>query len=258
MRKNQRRWKSSLKAAGELPAALFKIKAGGEKSLEREKKIIRKFRYPDRKRVAEIFIDNAFSGLQVQKIFPRFGFLAWAMMGRYFIFRRDLFWVAEDSRGRVVGFICGDTDGFLLNLAKFVLLFPVVLFQFLVDAIFITRQGWVFLYRFFRSTIRGEFGFSRKGILLEFPAHLHINIERDLRQEGLGSELMEVFLKDLDRKGIKGLHLRLYDVEEGGRVYRFFRKFGFEEAFRKKISFFSAEEGEKMYLITMVRKMGGG
>jgi len=180
------------------------------------------------------------------------------MMGRYFIFRRDLFWVAQDQRGQVIGFICGDTDHFCLNLLKIILLFPVIAFQFVLDAPFITREGWAFLWGFFRSVIRGEFNYKPREISRDYPAHLHVNIAPGLQQKGLGSELMEIFLREIKKRSIKGVHLRLYGGDNDGQAYRFFKRFSFKEVDRREAYFMSGVSEEKKYLITMVRKIEGG
>ncbi len=240
-----------------VPAALFKINPGEALLLEKRKQI-RKFRSSDREQVTRIFIDNAFAGEGLADYFPRFGFLAWAMMGRYFIFRRDFFWVAQDEKDQVIGFICGDTEHFCLNLLKIFLPAPVIAFWFILDAPFITRRGWDLLGGFFWSLIRGEFNFNSREIPRDYPAHLHINIAPGLQQKGLGSELMEIFLQELEKRSIKGVHLRLYDGDDEGQAYRFFKKFSFKEATRKEASFMSRVSEEKKFLITMVRKIERG
>ncbi len=51
-------------------------------------------------------------------------------------------------------------------------------------------------------------GFSVfKDSFLTFPAHLHINFHPDARGKGLGSLLVEHYMKVLKGQGIKGLHL---------------------------------------------------
>lgn len=41
----------------------------------------------------------------------------------------------------------------------------------------------------------------------EFPAHLHMNIERDFRRRGIGRQLLRSYLRDLRRAAVPGVRL---------------------------------------------------
>jgi len=178
-------------------------------------------------------------------------------MGGYFIFRRDLFWVSGEEGKGVTGYICGEINGFGVRVVKMIVLLPVVVFFFILEAPFFTKKGWGFLFKLLKSFLLGELRNSSREKLERFPAHLHINIAPGLQDKGLGSDLMAVFLRELELRKIKGVHLRLYGDEEGGAAYRFFKKFFFREAERRKVTFFPKEESKNRFLITMVREIEG-
>jgi len=60
--------------------------------------------------------------------------------------------------------------------------------------------------------------------LLEYPAHLHINLLPEMQGKGLGRKLMEAFFKTCRRKGAEGLHLGVSKENPGALA--FYRKAG--------------------------------
>jgi hypothetical protein len=59
----------------------------------------------------------------------------------------------------------------------------------------------------------------------EFPAHLHVNVETEaVRGRGAGRALVERYLADLRRAGVRGVHLHC-----GAGPGPFYLKLGFEE-----------------------------
>lgn len=58
----------------------------------------------------------------------------------------------------------------------------------------------------------------------EFPAHLHINFHQDCRGRGLGSHLMQAYIEELDKKGIRGVHLV---TSPGAQNITFYSRLGF-------------------------------
>lgn len=47
----------------------------------------------------------------------------------------------------------------------------------------------------------------RRRIGRDYPAHLHMNVEREFRRAGVGSRLLEAYLGDLRRAAVPGVHL---------------------------------------------------
>ena len=61
-------------------------------------------------------------------------------------------------------------------------------------------------------------------LLPRFPAHLHINVASDVREAGVGSQLMQTFLAHVRSCGVPGVHLV---TGEGNRNIAFYRRNGF-------------------------------
>lgn len=63
------------------------------------------------------------------------------------------------------------------------------------------------------------------GILQEYPAHLHIDLLKELQGKGAGKMLMNTFFTALQNKGCKGLHLGVSKQNE--HAVGFYQKIGF-------------------------------
>lgn len=59
----------------------------------------------------------------------------------------------------------------------------------------------------------------------EYPAHLHINLLPRLQGRGLGRELIGVLVAELERRGIRGLHLGVDPANTG--AIAFYERLGF-------------------------------
>lgn len=58
-----------------------------------------------------------------------------------------------------------------------------------------------------------------------FPAHLHVNLAPQFRSRGIGAELIEAFIADARRAGVKGVHVV---TSADARNVRFYERVGFE------------------------------
>jgi GNAT superfamily N-acetyltransferase len=136
-------------------------------------------------------------------------------------------YVAEDE-GRVVGYLtgCPDTSAFERSkLGRFAL--P-LLVKVLVRRYAPTGDTRRFVRRTFGLDPEPNDLFPRElraRLASDYPAHLHINVEEaSMRGKGAGRALMERFLEDLRRAGVRGVH-----VHCGEGPVPFYLKMGFEE-----------------------------
>lgn len=60
----------------------------------------------------------------------------------------------------------------------------------------------------------------------KYPAHMHIDIHRDYRGQGLGTQMLQVLTEHLSAKGIDGLQLCCGSDNVKG--IRFYKRFGFK------------------------------
>ncbi len=58
-----------------------------------------------------------------------------------------------------------------------------------------------------------------------FPAHLHVNLAPQFRSRGIGAELIEAFVADARRAGVKGVHVV---TSADARNVRFYERVGFK------------------------------
>jgi GNAT superfamily N-acetyltransferase len=72
------------------------------------------------------------------------------------------------------------------------------------------------------SYFRNEF----RALTRRFPAHLHINVAPDLRNRGIGTQLIEAFAAEAARAGAAGMHVV---TGRGMRNVRFYARCGFAE-----------------------------
>lgn len=69
-------------------------------------------------------------------------------------------------------------------------------------------------------------GLSLFSDLFEFyPAHFHINFHSGCRGRGLGSQLVKVYFKDLEKKSMRGVHLV---TSPDAANINFYRRLGFQ------------------------------
>jgi ribosomal protein S18 acetylase RimI-like enzyme len=58
-----------------------------------------------------------------------------------------------------------------------------------------------------------------------FPAHLHVNLAPKFRSRGIGAQLIEAFVADAARAGVKGVHVV---TSSDARNVRFYDRVGFK------------------------------
>jgi ribosomal protein S18 acetylase RimI-like enzyme len=67
---------------------------------------------------------------------------------------------------------------------------------------------------------------SRRPVLPgDFPAHVHVNVERDQRGKDVGRQLLECFEQQVRAARLPGMHASVRGDNVGGR--RFFERMGF-------------------------------
>ena len=112
----------------------------------------------------------------------------------------DYLWVAEDDRGDIVGYLMGCPDTLAYNR------------WFREHARTMARR---FITLHYRGLTRKTVGFIWRYLRLrvphldlsDYPAHLHINTRADLRGNGVGTALMHLYLAQLRRENVPGVHL---------------------------------------------------
>jgi GNAT superfamily N-acetyltransferase len=72
----------------------------------------------------------------------------------------------------------------------------------------------------------GYFRADFAGLMLRFPAHLHINLDADFRGRRIGAQLIEAFVARAKQAGVPGMHVV---TGKGMRNVGFYTRCGFSE-----------------------------
>jgi GNAT superfamily N-acetyltransferase len=183
---------------------------------------IRSYEPRDRKAVREICCDTADADKPVERIFPDREAFADLLTSYYTDLVSSTTWVAERD-GEVLGYLTGclDTRRYLRAMAFRIA--PIAFAKALVRGTLWHATTIRLLSANLGDWLRG--GFRRGAPLREYPAHVHINLQRSARGAGVGERLMEKFLRQAQDAGIPGVYANVSETNEGGR--RFFEKLGF-------------------------------
>lgn len=184
--------------------------------------IVRTYEKKDREGVRRICCDTAYKGGPVENFFFDREVFSDAVTRYYTDFEPGSLWIAEKD-DEVAGYLTGclDTRRYLGLMKSRIM--PAVLLRSLLRGVFLRRQTYRLLASLFKSARRG--GFRRDTPLDEYPAHLHIDIDRRFRRLGMGEMLMLKFLEQARSRGVKGVHLTTVEDNYGARS--FFEKSGF-------------------------------
>jgi GNAT superfamily N-acetyltransferase len=108
---------------------------------------------------------------------------------------------------------------------------PNLIIKGLSRSIIFKRNTRRFLLHILLSLLKGEF--VRPDFSKQYPATLHINIDKAFRRQNIGKQLIEYYLKFLKEKKISGVHFGV--TSESAK--EFFIKLGFNILFVRKRSY---------------------
>ena len=183
--------------------------------------VIRLFQPADDAAIRRICFDTALYGESMAPLLDDPALIAEALLGDYTRFEPEGLWVAEDA-GRVVGYLsaCADTRRserlYALHIA------PRLALRFLVRGHWLRPRLWRF--GVCSGVHARNVHRARQTVLASHPAHLHINIEKESRGNGVGRALLERSLTSFYNQSVKGVHI--FAASQGGRA--FFARAGFE------------------------------
>ena len=192
---------------------------------------IRKFEQRDRSSVRRICAGTALMGEPGSAFFDDDEVLADALSLYFTDHEPQSCLVAEDS-GRVVGYLFGAINEKSVERAfSRKILFP-LLVKTLTRGVFFRRKNLVFFFYFLMSAAKGEF--TSPDFSKEYPATLHINIEKEYRAIGIGAMLISAYLGYLKGLGVAGVHFATVSEKAG----TFFAGQGFSLLSRGRRTYF--------------------
>ena len=201
---------------------------------------IRRYQPADRAAVRQLTGDTAHFGDPIEHFFDARELFLDVFATYYTDVGYDHVWVACDN-DVLVGYLMGCPDTYDYNV------------WFNAN---IKRVAW------HAATLRYRGVFTRKSLgyirryaqlhvpyldLGPYPAHLHINIRADQRGSGIGTALMQIYLDQLRRENISGVHLQT--SSENKIAVPWYEKLGFQLLQRTPTNLYQASVGHVIDLL---------
>jgi ribosomal protein S18 acetylase RimI-like enzyme len=186
-----------------------------------EPAIIRQYRPADREVVREISWNTADQGRTVDLYFRDHEAVADVLTRYYTDWEPGALWVAECD-GAVVGYLTGCLDTRRANRVIVRKVIPRALGGAIRRGALWRAQTWRLLVALAGTALLGG---TPKVDVKKYPAHFHVNLRQGFRGRRLGRRLVERFRRQVQERGLAGVHVVAWGENEGGR--RFFEAMGF-------------------------------
>lgn len=145
------------------------------------------------------------------------------LVTRYYTdFEPQSLWVA-DYQGRAVGYLSGCLDNRRYMRIMFARIIPAVFARSALRGAFLHQDTRQLLKAGLKSLVLGSF--NRKDVSYAYPAHLHIDLDRAFRHQGLGLALVERFLEQLRQSRLSGVQASV--CQDNRPACAFFERIGF-------------------------------
>lgn len=194
---------------------------------------LRKYRASDREAVRRICADTALWGEPVDSVFADREIASDVLISYYTDFEPESCFVLS-AGGRVAGYLAGSLNAPLRRGVFLLKIIPSAVVKAFSRKVIFRRKTFMLCMSLMRSFLAGEF-FS-PAFSGDYPAVLHINIDRGFRCRGGGAELLEEFLKYLKERRVKAVML---STTSPGAA-RFFSRRGFNVLHARRISWMNA------------------
>ena len=210
--------------------------------------LIRKYTPQDKAGVRRLSCETAFLGTGREQIFNDDEILADFLTMYFTDYEPDSCFVAVD-RSTGIGYLIGSKDATCMNRVVKKRVVPALFVKAFYRKTFLKKTNLRFLLHCILSFLRGEFFLS--DLSSEFPATLHINIDKDYRNQGMGRKLIAAYLDFLKEHGVRGVHFSTLSENAKG----FFLKMGFDILYRKGRSYLKPYAGREVVLYVFGKKL---
>ena len=194
--------------------------------------VIRPYQRTDRDAVRRLCCDTADRGHPIESFFDDRQVFADLLTRYYTECEPQSAWVAE-SGGRVVGYLTGCLDSRRRERIMRWRIMPAVCGTALLRGVASSVQAWRLAWAGLRTVAIS--GWPRGPSLAQYPAHLHINLARDVRGRAIGPALMDRFLSQARAHGARGVHATVR--ADNPAACRFFERMGFRAVGRYHVIF---------------------
>lgn len=191
---------------------------------------IRPFEREDRESIRRVCCETAFLDEDSKEIFGDNEILADALTLYFTDYEPASCFVVDDC-GKVIGYVIGSKDVIAARRIFINKILPHLIVATIKRATLFNKRTVRFLYHILISFLKGEFftpDFSK-----DYPATLHINIEKDYRGNKLGKRLIESYLAYIHKERVRGVHFGT--ISE--RAKNFFVKNGFSILYQGRRSY---------------------
>lgn len=196
-----------------------------------EEPLIRPYRAQDRDSIRGLAWNTAFMGEPAEKFFADKEILSGFLTECFTDYEPESCFVAE-MNNKVVGYLTGARDKSVIEEVFVKKVLPRLLWRALMRGAFFKAKNLKFIINCLISGFKEEYkmpDFSK-----DYPATLHINVERSCRGLRIGSLLISKFLDYLSEKRISGVCLATMSSEAA----KFFEKNDFVLLHKGKRSYF--------------------
>ena len=192
---------------------------------------IRGYARRDREAVRRLCCDTALRGEPADPLFSDREVVADLLTRYYTDYEPEATWVAE-REGFVVGYLTGCLDRRRYQWLQPVCVVSQASFQAIAGGALCRRETWRLLRAVMRTWRLGGGGSPR--IPEDYSAHLHVNLERRVRGQGIGERLVTRFLEQAAAVGARGVYATIRGDNPPAR--RLFERLGFVPVARSLIT----------------------
>lgn len=175
---------------------------------------IRKFANGDKKRVKEICLETSFLGEPREFFLDDDEILSNLLYVYYTDYEPESCFVALNDR-RVIGYLIGSKSLKSMDMMFNLKLLPRIILRIVYKGLLFRGNFLKFLLNVLKGCFNGDFSvpdFSR-----DYPATFHVDIDSKFRGCGIGSMLIENYLKYLKSNKVKGVHFGT--MSEGAKTF---------------------------------------
>ena len=163
--------------------------------------IIRPFRPEDRAVVRHICYETSF--LERPQLFIQDPDIVADVLTAYSTDYEPEECLVAECDGGVVGYLVGTRDLNRMNQVFFRKMLMPLLWRTLKRGVFLKAQAWQFLWSALKCVLKGDFRFP--DFSRQYPASLHINVNKEFHGLNIGKKLIEHYLNHLKTQKVPGV-----------------------------------------------------
>lgn len=186
----------------------------------------------DREKVRYICCETAFMGRPLEHYMTPRSLFADLITDYYIEYEPESCLVAEDvGKSKLIGYLLGTVDTARERRISKRCIYPKIVVKTLTFRYRLSLKTLIHAVRSLRAFIVDE---RLDPPIHDYPAHLHINLLAKYRGQGIGTQLMDHFLRYLIGRKVSGVHL--VTTSNNSQAISFYKKYGFKLYKRIKTS----------------------